>query len=92
MVDLLREDIEWVTVASFDTLPDAAIARGRLEAEGIPCQLADAHLVQADWLYSIAVGGIRLRVPAAAAGRARELLAADHSGLLDGGVADDGPA
>lgn len=88
----MSEDHRWVTVASFDNLPDAAIARGRLEAEGIPCQLADVHLVQADWLYSIAVGGIRLRVPAGAAGRARALLAADHSDLLGRGAGHDGPA
>ncbi len=83
--------IEWVVVASFDTMPAAAVARGRLEAEGIPCLLADEHLVQADWLHSIAVGGIRLRVPAEAVHRARRLLEADLSHLLEGPGADDGP-
>ena len=76
-------DTEWVEVASFHTIPEAAVARGRLEAEGIPCMVADEHLVQADWLYAIALGGIRLRVPAAQASRARCILATDHSDLLE---------
>ena len=50
------------TVATFDTMPDAHIALGRLEAAGIDCWLADENLVQTDWLYSIAVGGIKLQV------------------------------
>jgi len=83
-------DTEWVEVASFDTMPEAAVARGRLEAEGIHCMVADEHLVQADWLYAIALGGIRLRVPAAQAARARRILATDHSGLLEGLGGGDG--
>lgn len=72
-----------VVVGQYDNIPDAWIAKGRLEAEGIPCRLADQHLVQADWLYSIAVGGIKLQVAPAHAARAREILAADFSGDLE---------
>ena len=45
-----------VTVAVFDNMVDAHIAMGRLQAEGVTCGLADEHLVQTDWLYSIAEG------------------------------------
>jgi len=72
-----------VTVATFDFLPLAEIARGRLLVEGIDCQLADQHLVQTDWLYSIAVGGIKLQVAAVDAPRARAILDQDFSDMLD---------
>ena len=69
-----------VTIATYDFITDAEIARGRLQAEGIEAFLADQHLVQTDWLYSIAVGGIKLQVEAA---RAEAILAQDFSGELD---------
>ena len=72
-----------VTVATFDFLPQAEIARGRLRAEGIGCELADQHLVQTDWLYSIAIGGIKLQVEEADAERAFAILQCDFSDELD---------
>lgn len=74
---------QWVTVATFDNMPDAYIAQGLLEAEGIACYLQDENLVQTDWLYSIAVGGIKLRVPQSLLDRAQQLLAQDRSDNLD---------
>ncbi|MCL5668981.1 MAG: DUF2007 domain-containing protein [Gammaproteobacteria bacterium] len=68
-----------VTVATYDLMPYAHIAKGRLEAEGIPSFLADEHLVQADWLYSPAVGGIKLQVEAEFAARAHAVLGTDYS-------------
>ena len=72
-----------VTIATFDFLPQAEIARGRLRAEGIRCHLADQHLVQTDWLYSLAVGGIKLQVEAADAQQARAILEHDYSADLE---------
>lgn len=72
-----------VTIAAFDFLPQAEIARGRLLAEGIACELADQHLVQTDWLYSIAVGGIKLQVEPRDVTRALAILAIDYSADLD---------
>lgn len=72
-----------ITVATFDFTPEAHVAMGRLEAEGIPCVLTDEHLVQTDWLYGIAVGGIKLQVAPEDAPRALEVLGTDYSGLLD---------
>lgn len=73
-----------VTVARFDLMPLAHIAKGRLEAEGIPCSLMDENLVQTDWLYSIAVGGIKLQVDEEFAARAHVILATDYSANLPG--------
>ncbi len=72
-----------ITIATFDTMPDAHIALGRLRAEGIDARLADEHLVQTDWLYAIAVGGIKLQVSENDAEHARAVLATDYSGDLD---------
>lgn len=71
------------TIARFDSMPEAHIAMGRLEVEGIDAWLADEHLVQTDWLYSIAVGGIKLQVRAEDAQRAVEILNTDYSGELE---------
>jgi hypothetical protein len=68
-----------ITIASFDNQVDAHIAIGRLQAEGIDAELADAHLVQTDWLYGAALGGIKVQVPAGQAAWARDILAEDHS-------------
>ena len=72
-----------VTIATFDTMLDAHIALGRLQAEGIEAVLADEHLVQTDWLYAIAVGGIKLQVAEADAPYAVEVLGRDDSAMVD---------
>lgn len=78
--------MNFVTVATFDLSTEAHIAMGRLQAEGIDCHLADEHLVQTDWLYSIAVGGIKLQVAPENTERAVQILARDDSGE----VSDEG--
>lgn len=76
-----------LTVAVFDTMPDAHIALGRLQVEGIEAWLKDENLVQTDWLYAIAVGGIKLQVVAENAALAKQILARDDSAEL--GVSGD---
>lgn len=51
-----------VTVATYQSPIEAHIFAGRLEADGIQCILEDEHIVAANWLYSNAVGGVKLRV------------------------------
>lgn len=83
--DLSPEDPEaLVTVATFDKSTDAHIARGRLAAEGIAAVLFDENMVQMDWLYAIALGGIKLRVRRSDEARARRVLATDYSAELEG--------
>ena len=53
-----------------------------LEAEGIPARIADEHTVGAFWLYSEAVGGVKLMVAPEDLERAARLLAEDRSSLL----------
>ena len=72
--------VVFTTIARFLIPTDAHILKGRLEAEGIPVHLADGNLVQTHNLIAIAVGGIRVQVPASHAAEAREILAAIRSG------------
>lgn len=73
---------DFVTIRAFDFLPDAQIALGRLEAEGIDAWLVDANFVQLDWLYAIALGGIKLQVAAVQAAAAETILTTDYSASL----------
>ncbi|NIR60150.1 MAG: DUF2007 domain-containing protein [Gammaproteobacteria bacterium] len=83
--DAHKQGVPTVTVATFENQPDAHIAQGRLAAEGIPSALADEHLVQADWLYAIAVGWIKLQVAPEDVTRALRVLGTDFSAELDAG-------
>lgn len=77
----------WVLVATFRDLPQAHVARGTLEAQGLTVALTDEYTVGADWLMSIAIGGVGLGVKASQEEAAREILehesfdAATASGL-----------
>ncbi len=77
--NVFSQPVNFVTVATFDFMPDAHIAMGRLKTEGIECHLADEHLVQTDLLYSIAVGGIKLQVNEDDEQKALAILAKDYS-------------
>ena len=69
-----------VTIATFELLPLAEIACGRLRAEGVAARLADQHMAQ---FYNIAVGGIKLQVAARDVERAKRILAQDYSQALE---------
>ncbi|MGH8281790.1 MAG: hypothetical protein ACRERZ_06320 [Gammaproteobacteria bacterium] len=81
--NFLTDMDEYVTIATYDKTTDAHIAMGRLAAEGIQALLFDDNMVQMDWLYSIALGGIKLRVTRANESAARRVLATDYSHDLD---------
>jgi len=53
---------ELITLQHFRDVPEALLAKGKLESVGITCVLADGNLVRMDWLLSNAIGGIRLQV------------------------------
>lgn len=53
---------EFRLLRSFSTALEAEIVRGRLESAGIQCQLRDEYVVSTNWLYSNALGGVKLCV------------------------------
>jgi hypothetical protein len=65
-----------VAVARLLTPTEAHILAARLVAEGIHAVVADANFVQANDLYFLAVGGVRVLVPESQLSAAREVKAA----------------
>lgn len=63
-----------VTIATFSFPHEAHLAKATLDAAGIPSFIADEHTINMQWLYSNAMGGVRLQVPAEFAAQAHEVL------------------
>lgn len=76
-----------VTIANLNGPTEAHILKGRLEAEGIACFIGDEHIVAAQPFYSVAVGGVKLKVTEDNAEQARSILTQIQEGsseyLLD---------
>lgn len=64
-----------VTIATFSHSLEASLVKARLESEGIFVFLADQYMVTMNWLYSNAIGGVRLQVPETEVERALQILA-----------------
>ena len=67
-----------VVVATFSKPEEAHLLRMRLEAGGIQAFIRDENTIQVDWLYSNAMGGVRVEVAEEDVAATRELLAADN--------------
>jgi L-2-hydroxyglutarate oxidase LhgO len=63
-----------VTVRSCYSLPDAQVIQSHLEGSGIKAFLPDEYTVQNYWLWTNAIGGIRVQVLEEDAERAAEIL------------------
>jgi Putative prokaryotic signal transducing protein len=57
-----QEDIKLVILHRFRDLPGALVAKGLLDSAGIKCFLSDENTVRMDWMWSNALGGVRLWV------------------------------
>jgi len=64
-----------ITVSRYSFPYEAHIAKTRLDSEGIPSFIVDEHTINMQWLYSNALGGVRLQVPEAYAEVALAVLA-----------------
>lgn len=72
-----------IQIASYSFPHEANIAKASLEAAGIPASIADEHTINMDWLYSNALGGVRLFVPVECEEEARALIEQDFSHIVD---------
>ena len=77
----------WTTIAAFSQPIEAHVLKTKLESEGIRCFIADENLIGANWLYSNALGGVKLQVRPDDLDRARAIL--DEPAPLDESVAPD---
>ena len=69
-----RKANKLVTVATFSRAEEAHVSKGKLQSEGIWSFVADEHIVTTNWLYSIAVGGVKLQVKESDAEKAYQFL------------------
>lgn len=63
-----------ITVASFDNTEQAELLRIRLEEGGIQACVTDAAIVSLNWMYSNAVGGVKVQIADRDAEKAKRLL------------------
>lgn len=70
-----------ITVASFSKPEEAHLLRMRLEAGGVPAVVLDENMVQTDWMFSNAVGGVKVVIEEGDAEAAREILDAPAADL-----------
>jgi Putative prokaryotic signal transducing protein len=63
-----------IVLCRFRDLPEAMLAKGKLDSAGIECHLADDNTVRMDWLWSNAIGGVKLLVREKDAREAARLL------------------
>ncbi|RVU02636.1 DUF2007 domain-containing protein [Mucilaginibacter limnophilus] len=71
----MHENDKIVTLDSYYDPMLAEIIRGRLEAEGISCFIADGNVLSAQPFYNQAVGGVKIKVFEKDLERCQEILA-----------------
>jgi len=64
-----------VTICSYSRPYEANIVKSQLESAGIPVFIADEYTIGINWLYSNALGGVKVQVPESLASAAKELIA-----------------
>jgi len=62
------------TIARYSQSVDAYLAKTRLDAAGIECFILDENLISMNWLYSNALGGVKLQVELSDAEEAKKIL------------------
>ncbi len=82
---------DYVTVANQSTVTEAHLIQGALRAGGLDAHVPDANISQAHSLMTVALGGVRVVVPADQLDAAREILKALDDGKLQLDV-DEGHA
>jgi len=61
-------------VATYPTTEAAYLAASRLESAGIDVEVRDAAIVSLNWMYTLAIGGVKLAVVEADEADARAIL------------------
>ncbi|MGB0937143.1 MAG: DUF2007 domain-containing protein [Colwellia sp.] len=72
-----------IVIAKYSFPLDANIAKASLESAGIPAFIADEHTINMQWLYSDAMGGVRLLIAEEHEKEASEILNGNFSTTVD---------
>ncbi|HBI14666.1 MAG TPA: DUF2007 domain-containing protein [Desulfobulbaceae bacterium] len=67
-------DDNLVVIAEYRDLPQAGLAQSTLEENSVQCFLENQYMVGVNWLYSTALGGIKLKVREGDVPQAKEIL------------------
>lgn len=70
----MNETHKMKTIASYSKPEEAYLAASYLEGNGIEAHVRDDNIITANWLFSNAVGGVKLEVADEDAAKALELL------------------
>ncbi|HEY3643971.1 MAG TPA: hypothetical protein VGM16_01420 [Gammaproteobacteria bacterium] len=87
----LKTDTDLVTVATYLFPWQAHIACGRLQVEEILAFVNHEHHIRMNWNLAVALGGVKLQVPARSCIEAKQILAALEAGEYDGLLDDYEP-
>lgn len=71
-------DKDLITLQRFSQPMQAHLIKGKLESGGIRCFIADEHLISVNWLYSNAIGGIKLQIKKTDVEKAKKILSEDQ--------------
>ncbi|GEM76179.1 putative signal transducing protein [Vibrio sagamiensis] len=72
-----------VVIARFSFPHEAQMAKSSLESANVRCVIADEHTINTQWLYSNAIGGVRLFVDEENVQLAQQILNTDFSQCLN---------
>lgn len=73
----MSTDDRLVTVARYDAVGEARLAKTRLDEAGVPCMVANADQSGLAPMFEATEGGVQIKVPARRAAEARALLGID---------------
>lgn len=71
--------MQWIFLQSYSFPYEAQIAKAQLDSVGISSYLENEHTINMYWLYSNALGGVRLFVLESEYNEARKILETDFS-------------
>ncbi len=72
-----------VTIAQYRDLPQAGLDKSILESQGITCFLDNEFTIGVNWLYSTALGGVKINVLEDDVARAKEILQDNRDANVD---------
>ncbi|CAH8188876.1 DUF2007 domain-containing protein [Vibrio aestuarianus] len=78
-----------VIVSKYSFTHEAYIAKAKLHSFGIDCHLTDEHTINSQWLYSDAIGGVKLWVFEQDFDKANTILTHDYSNDVDAVFSDN---
>ncbi len=73
-----------VTIATYNYPLEAHLSKAKLESEGIDSVVADEHIITTNWLYLVAVGGVKLQVRKSDARKALRILRSIPASIPEG--------